>query len=316
MNNKSYEDSIKNALNGALNYMFRKPCAESNARFIKNDLVRSAKNVNRFNNPSPEESDVLPERLFGLICKGEFEVERHLLFDKSSTRGETDDVSVTTLRFEEGDLKIRVAINQGDIVSRDLTFNGEKLNVLMFSHALSQTISDWVYADVSYRSPVDNSPNPLTYAQWCSLMDLSGLDATPLHYAASFGHVELVEFLLRHDIDVNAIDTDGDTALHSAASQFQFGVGPGKAYRLSVDQFFGTEDFFQNVARTISLLCKAGADVSIKNKDGKTPIEMADFDSKNMNSDRYKPLLESAILSGHASNTRSRRADSSNDCGI
>ena len=40
---------------------------------------------------------------------------------------------------------------------------------------------------------------------------------TALHYASSNGHKEIVEFLLSKDCDVNAIDYDGWTALYLAS---------------------------------------------------------------------------------------------------
>ncbi|MEE3171543.1 MAG: ankyrin repeat domain-containing protein, partial [Pseudomonadota bacterium] len=41
--------------------------------------------------------------------------------------------------------------------------------------------------------------------------ELSGL--TPLHYAAYWGHKEIVELLIAKNADINAKDEDGRTAL-------------------------------------------------------------------------------------------------------
>lgn len=40
---------------------------------------------------------------------------------------------------------------------------------------------------------------------------------SPLHLAAYFGHYDVVEFLLTRDSNVNAINENGDTALHKSA---------------------------------------------------------------------------------------------------
>lgn len=40
---------------------------------------------------------------------------------------------------------------------------------------------------------------------------------TPLHLATYFGHRHVVECLLAHNADVNAINENGDTPLHKAA---------------------------------------------------------------------------------------------------
>lgn len=40
---------------------------------------------------------------------------------------------------------------------------------------------------------------------------------TPLHYAAKYGHAEVVELLIQHRAQVNALDGVGCTPLHYAA---------------------------------------------------------------------------------------------------
>ncbi len=41
---------------------------------------------------------------------------------------------------------------------------------------------------------------------------------TPLYSAAIFAHAEIVELLLKEEVDVNALDEDGTTALDSVSS--------------------------------------------------------------------------------------------------
>lgn len=40
---------------------------------------------------------------------------------------------------------------------------------------------------------------------------------TPLHLSSYFGHYDVVEYLLARNANVNAINENGDTALHKAA---------------------------------------------------------------------------------------------------
>jgi ankyrin repeat protein len=44
---------------------------------------------------------------------------------------------------------------------------------------------------------------------------------TPLHAACEKGHVEVVEFLLRHDAELDARDEDGNCPLHTATENQQ-----------------------------------------------------------------------------------------------
>ena len=72
---------------------------------------------------------------------------------------------------------------------------------------------------------------------------------TPLHSAAYQGNVKLVELLLDHGADINALEDDNETALHWAAVKGQL-----------------------NVAK---LLVKRGINVNLKNRSGKTAKDIA-----------------------------------------
>jgi len=74
---------------------------------------------------------------------------------------------------------------------------------------------------------------------------------TPLHYAAHFGYMDMIEFLVNGGADVNAQDGDGDTPLHEAVR-----AGHVDAVRL---------------------LLQNGADVTIRGMGGDTPLEDAVF---------------------------------------
>jgi ankyrin repeat protein len=47
-------------------------------------------------------------------------------------------------------------------------------------------------------------------------LDFSGLLYTPLHNSVSRGHFEAVKFLVERGADLNATNSEGETALHLA----------------------------------------------------------------------------------------------------
>ncbi|XP_066266390.1 ankyrin-1-like [Branchiostoma lanceolatum] len=75
------------------------------------------------------------------------------------------------------------------------------------------------------------------------------LEATPLHKAASGGHVGVVELLLKAGAQVDSRDRDESTPLHKAASGGHVGVA--------------------------ELLLKAGAQVDSRDRNGETPEDIA-----------------------------------------
>ena len=72
---------------------------------------------------------------------------------------------------------------------------------------------------------------------------------TPLHYAASSGHMPMLELLLEHHADLNAPSPNGTTPLMMAA-----GYGSPEA---------------------VQRLLKAGADAQLRNQKGMTALDFA-----------------------------------------
>ena len=83
---------------------------------------------------------------------------------------------------------------------------------------------------------------------------------TPLHSAAFYGDVEMVQVLLKYEADVNAQDFAGLTPLYYALEGFYFGATTNIALSLS------------KVAR---LLLEHGADVNTRNNHHDIPLHFA-----------------------------------------
>jgi len=85
------------------------------------------------------------------------------------------------------------------------------------------------------------------------LVDVNMVDEdqeTPLHVAADEGYYQVVQLLVKEGkINVNRRDVDGDTALHEAADEGHLAI--------------------------VKFLVENGADPSIKNKKGRTPLDEA-----------------------------------------
>lgn len=122
------------------------------------------------------------------------------------------------------------------------------------------------------------------------LSDSVGIDSkdrfgmTALHYAAAYGHAEIVELLLAEGADVDAANAAGGTPLGVAA----MGVGAServarlliaKGANVNARNPDGRTVLHKAVmsgnAGVVEVLLSSGADDRIKDKDGKTPLERA-----------------------------------------
>ncbi len=118
-------------------------------------------------------------------------------------------------------------------------------------------------------------------------VDVNAADASgdiPLIMAAYLGHTEITRLLLEASADVGAVDSGMKaTALHAAAYAgrseparllIQYGVaidaqGPYNGYTALHDAIW------QNNVETARVIIEAGADLTLRNQEGQTPLEMA-----------------------------------------
>ena len=99
---------------------------------------------------------------------------------------------------------------------------------------------------------------------WADTVAIKVADRTPLHEAASWGHMEIAELLIGKGADVNVKNGFGQTPLHWAAG---------------------------NEGRQVAeLLIAKGADVNAKDDNGWTPLDHASFP------DQQNDTVESANL--------------------
>jgi ankyrin repeat protein len=105
---------------------------------------------------------------------------------------------------------------------------------------------------------------------------------TPLHYACSHGHTNMVDYLLNHGARNDIINMGGDSILHLAVSHGKYDVvlrvlksGPN----VNVCNEHGNAPLhyaaFWNYIGICEILVKHGALITLANKNGATPFSKA-----------------------------------------
>jgi len=121
--------------------------------------------------------------------------------------------------------------------------------------------------------------------------DLDGRHSTPLHFAAGFNRVPVVQFLLEHGAEVYAADKGGLVPLHNACSYGHY----------EVTELLVKHGANVNVSDLWKLdvclaLLQHGANHTIRNSEQKTPLELADEATRPVLTGEYRKdeLLEAA----------------------
>ncbi|XP_074640442.1 poly [ADP-ribose] polymerase tankyrase-1-like [Tubulanus polymorphus] len=111
--------------------------------------------------------------------------------------------------------------------------------------------------------------------------DLDGRHSTPLHFAAGYNRVAVVEYLLQHAADVHAKDKGGLVPLHNACSYGHSHVAELLVKHgacVNVADLWKFTPLHEAAAKgkfeICKLLLKHGADPHKKNRDGNTPLDL------------------------------------------
>lgn len=119
------------------------------------------------------------------------------------------------------------------------------------------------------------------YPQIVNCRDLDGRHSTPLHFAAGYNRVAVVEYLLAQGADVHAKDKGGLVPLHNACSYGHYEVTEllvKHGASVNVADLWKFTPLHEAAAKgkyeIVRLLLKHGADVTKKNRDGATPLDL------------------------------------------
>uniref|UniRef100_A0A665T026 Poly [ADP-ribose] polymerase n=1 Tax=Echeneis naucrates TaxID=173247 RepID=A0A665T026_ECHNA len=160
----------------------------------------------------------------------------------------------------------------------------------MGNEAVQQILNENVptrNSDVDYRFLEAAKAGDLdTVQQLCTpqnvnCRDLEGRHSTPLHFAAGYNRVAVVEYLLHHGADVHAKDKGGLVPLHNACSYGHYEVAEllvRHGASVNVADLWKFTPLHEAAAKgkyeICKLLLKHGADPTKKNRDGNMPLDM------------------------------------------
>lgn len=139
--------------------------------------------------------------------------------------------------------------------------------------------------------------------QGVNVNELDANSDAPLVIAAYKGYTDIVEQLLAAGADVTAVDPGMQaTALHAAAYAGRTEAARLLiAYNIDIDKqgpyngYTALHDaIWQNNVETAKVLIEAGANLNLRSKDGKTPLDFA----RSRNSKEMVALIEQRMASG------------------
>ncbi|XP_077219577.1 ankyrin repeat protein isoform X2 [Tasmannia lanceolata] len=132
-----------------------------------------------------------------------------------------------------------------------------------------------------------------------SLEDATSSKWLPLHTFAASGEFYLLDMLLKHNVDINATDKDGLTALHKAILCRKQAI-TNYLLRESANPFVRDKDGWTplhlavQTQRTdmVRLLLIKGADKTLTNRDGLTPLDLCLYSGRDMRTYELIKLLK------------------------
>jgi uncharacterized protein len=155
--------------------------------------------------------------------------------------------------------------------------DGQFLALREGSLKAAEALIDWPQTKPETRNADDESPLMMAalkgHTQLARKLVAKGADVnktgwTPLHYAATHGHLEIMSLLLENHAYIDAESPNGTTPLMMAA-------------------FYGT-------SAAVKLLLDAGADARLKNQLGLTAIDFANKASRKDSADLIAASIRSA----------------------
>ncbi|XP_054166448.1 poly [ADP-ribose] polymerase tankyrase-2-like [Oppia nitens] len=159
----------------------------------------------------------------------------------------------------------------------------ENVQKLLINHRLTTT------GDIEYKLLEASKAGELevvktiltTYPHLVNCRDIDGRQSTPIHFAAGYNRLNVVEFLLSRNADVSAKDKGGLAPLHNACSYGHLEVAEllikHKANVNATDLWKFTslhEASAKGKTEIVRLLLKNGADKEKKNRDGNRAIDL------------------------------------------
>ncbi|XP_048089537.1 poly [ADP-ribose] polymerase tankyrase-2-like isoform X2 [Alosa alosa] len=140
--------------------------------------------------------------------------------------------------------------------------------------------TDWQLLEASKSGDLD-VVKKLCTLQNVNCRDVEGRQSTPLHFAAGYNRVGVVEYLLQHGADVHAKDKGGLVPLHNACSYGHYEVAELLVIHgavVNVADLWKFTPLHEAAAKGKYEICKLllqhGADPTKKNRDGNTALDL------------------------------------------
>ncbi|KAM9132828.1 poly [ADP-ribose] polymerase tankyrase-2 isoform 2-T2 [Pangshura tecta] len=145
---------------------------------------------------------------------------------------------------------------------------------------LSNSDADRQLLEAAKAGDVD-TVKKLCTIQSVNCRDIEGRQSTPLHFAAGYNRVSVVEYLLQHGADVHAKDKGGLVPLHNACSYGHYEVAELLVKHgavVNVADLWKFTPLHEAAAKGKYEICKLllqhGADSTKKNRDGNTALDL------------------------------------------